>query len=314
MGPKWPPGWRFPGGQIRLPMVCFMNQGNCRVRAKRSIPDVKTIASAFTLIELLVVIAIIAILAALLLPALSAAKSKAQLAGCKNNLKQMSLAAFMYGNDFGPIKYDAGSIWLDALISYQSQVAAIRYCPIATTNNMPSSIYNTSGGWGAGTAAYPWGFDTPAKSGSYALNGWLYEKGTLASTYAASQTTVSALGMFGKIDNVSKPSQTPIFCEGVWVDAFPNSGTATLPADSLPSPVDLYNGLFNGTPGRMMGRLTVARHGIKSPSAAPTAVPFKSVFPGGVNVGLCDGHVEYAKLDTLWNYYWHALSVPKGKP
>jgi prepilin-type N-terminal cleavage/methylation domain-containing protein len=56
---------------------------------------------AFTLIELLVVIAIIAILAALLLPALSAAKAKAQRITCVNNQKQMGLAMTMYANDFG---------------------------------------------------------------------------------------------------------------------------------------------------------------------------------------------------------------------
>jgi len=52
------------------------------------------------LIELLVVIAIIAILAALLLPALSAAKKKAQGVYCMNNLKQVQLAWLMYASDF----------------------------------------------------------------------------------------------------------------------------------------------------------------------------------------------------------------------
>jgi prepilin-type N-terminal cleavage/methylation domain-containing protein/prepilin-type processing-associated H-X9-DG protein len=55
---------------------------------------------AFTLVELLVVIAIIAILAALLLPALAAAKQKAQRAACTNNLKQLTTAAVLYGVDF----------------------------------------------------------------------------------------------------------------------------------------------------------------------------------------------------------------------
>ncbi len=56
--------------------------------------------SAFTLIELLVVITTITIFAAILFPVLSQAKGAAQKTSCLSNVKQMTLAAMLYAEDY----------------------------------------------------------------------------------------------------------------------------------------------------------------------------------------------------------------------
>ena len=284
------------------------NTGRIKSAKKPQVP------SGFTLIELLVVIAIIAILAALLLPALSAAKLRAQRILCISNLRQWGIAFQMHAGDHHdsmPLGwYDINGMWMVAMQPYipgsstgTGMGGKLCFCPTATVlRSKTGNFWNTGPNTGPPVTFWAWGtygqnnypvdatWGRPGMAGSYGFNGWMANPPEEQLLAAGAMT--DAPGYWRTMTAAGRAaSRTPLFADCAWEGSNPHADAAHNTSPSGDAPPQ-YPGSCQVH--AEMASFCMPRHPGRNP----------------INMAYVDGSVRPTGLRQLWILPWSKIYDP----
>ena len=250
----------------------------------------QTKARGFTLIELLVVIAVIAILAGLLIPALSAAKSKAKGVVCKSNIRQITLGLVLHVDDYGhyPVYNDPkfhmenNALWSQMLEPYTNArwTNPLYKCPEYKGLTIEGRIEgdplsNPLGSYGYNANGVKWGQSNLGLSGDHSKDLFSYDESQLENTEAEIRPI--------KEHQVKSPSD--MIALGDAHLAFVNSENLQTYYD-LDVPEGTYSGwgFLDLSHGNYWQRI--------NPLSTNIIRAVQQRHRGRYNVGFCDGHIE----------------------
>ena len=108
---------------------------------------------------------------------------------------------------------------MGVLVNYYAKVDAVRICP----STKPPTVVPTTAN-AVGDCEHPWYWyvaasgtlPTKMSSGSYAINGWMYNDKFFRDDHSPADRYA-----FKKESSIQKTAQTPIFVDSVWVDMWP---------------------------------------------------------------------------------------------
>lgn len=239
------------------------------------------IASAgFSLIELLVVVVVVGVLASLLLPALSAAKSRASSIKCRSNLRQLGIQLQIYVGEYGAypsmecVETNLLGTGVYAVLGVDGRVQLLdlgepgaRVCPTRKPRRQDATMF-TSGG----------------ASTSYGYNGFGYVRRNSGEVHGlAGGVGMDGLDYHVTEGEVRNPADMIAVGDGLALVTARDSG---LPADTV---IEWDQGLLR------QEAFSIGQVGVQE-----WVDRAKARHQSRGNVVFCDGHVEAVRFSRLF--------------